>query len=103
MTTLISVAFTYVVFAIMDYSLPPNVRLVSGGLLSPMGEDPDVFYRRYRSRLRVRVLIALPLGVVAGVVPHLALPFPVQLAGVLVPVIGYGALIAVHMWLARTH
>jgi hypothetical protein len=99
---LLNVAFAAALFALMDWSIPINVRLVSGGVLSPMGEDPAIFYRRYRSHLKVRVLAAIPLCLVVGVLPHLPVPQPLQIAGVTVSVVTYGVLIGYHMVLART-
>jgi hypothetical protein len=94
--------FWLVLLAVMDCSMPIQIRLVAGGVFSPMGEDPAVFYRRYRSHLMTRVFAAVPLAALGGVAPLLPIVQPIQIAAVIVAVVSYGSLIIYHMVLART-
>jgi hypothetical protein len=95
--------FWLALLAGMDWSIPIYVRLVSGGVFSPMGEDSQEFYRRYRSHLKTRVFAAVPLTALGVVVPELPIAQPLQVAAVIVAIVIYVTLIFYHMLLARTH
>ena len=91
-----------VLFAVMDWTIPTYVRLLSGNLFGSKGEDPDEFYRRYRRRIKVRVGVAVLLGGVAAIGQGLPLPPYVKVATLALAIVAYGAVIFYYMIRART-
>jgi hypothetical protein len=90
-----------ILFLVLDFTLPTNIRLLAGNIFRVQSEDPREFYRRYRVLGKVRIPIGIALAILAGSTRSLNMSEYIQAGALIVNSSLYGIYIVIDMFRAR--